>query len=879
MVCFSIYLALWVPEPLPESAPVNVFSEGRALSHVRALAEDIGERQVSTPGVELGAQYVQQQAEEIPYLACARNDITIEVERQDVSGAVNFAFVNRNMTNVYHNVTNIAVRLTPTSPSTRSSLLINAHFDSTLGTVGASDCASCVGVAMEALRTLACDPSVHLEAPVVFLFNGGEETLMQAAHGFMASNPWAKDLGAFVNLESTGPYGLPVMFQHESAWAASTYARSAKYPRGTALAQDFFDSGLIPADTDFKMFASRHQGSLPGVDIAYVLGGSAYHTSQDKVDRIRPGTMQELGETVLGLVKGFTDELAMRANGTSMENDEPSAYYFDLGWTMVCYPRSMGMLIHSTPLFFLFSFPGHASTIASKAHNPAAVGAPTYGSMFAGLASYVNGVLLTVTLPGMVGVGRVLLGGSPLIFFAHHWLAYLMFVPVALIGAMTPFVRTPTAELSSSALGAALWWAALGLVATHRQLGFAIYPFLWTIPVPASQLFTLKGSKFSKLLALTLSSFIAVLVGTSSSWTLAEHVLDKLTLTGSHGGIMGHALADGIAGAVVGAGVWLSLGTLGPALAVGMRPVGATVMKLLLGVSLGAALIGSLVLGPYSEHHPKRVFVSHLHLVDDATEAVDSYWVAATTDTNPMSALMAPQYLAQAVPAAEEHSRYLYPLASILDGLLIPAPGPNPAVIEGVPTMQLTSRETHSRGRSERLHLHLNSIKPCWAKLNITSDAGSLTAWSFTDAVTSVPLHGAKNGLKRRLEGPGDGLMHIVRYAGNGGAQELDFWLDFEGADQGGSVRIETSMMYLLPSEPVAEFAAQFPDWAAVAAATNYHRDFTFELTALGAAGNAGDGQADTGGSAQGEQVETEANAQPEEVAPAAEETAAQSEL
>ena len=67
---------------------------------------------------------------------------------------------------------------------------------------------------LETARAIIADPEKKLAAPVLFLFNGGEETLLLAAHGFMASSKWAKQTGAFINLESTGPGGPAYLFQH-----------------------------------------------------------------------------------------------------------------------------------------------------------------------------------------------------------------------------------------------------------------------------------------------------------------------------------------------------------------------------------------------------------------------------------------------------------------------------------------------------------------------------------------------------------------------------------------------------------------------------------------------------------------------------------------
>lgn len=59
------------------------------------------------------------------------------------------------------------------------------------------------------------------------------------------------------------------------------------------------DAQIIPADTDYRMFSYKYYGSLPGVDIAFLLDSSAYHTHNDSPERIRPGTVQVCCLTVL----------------------------------------------------------------------------------------------------------------------------------------------------------------------------------------------------------------------------------------------------------------------------------------------------------------------------------------------------------------------------------------------------------------------------------------------------------------------------------------------------------------------------------------------------------------------------------------------------
>ena len=43
------------------------------------------------------------------------------------------------------------------------------------------------------------------------------------------------------------------------------------------------------------MFSYRHYGRLPGIDIAFLFGGTKYHTARDEDAQIRPGTLQVRG--------------------------------------------------------------------------------------------------------------------------------------------------------------------------------------------------------------------------------------------------------------------------------------------------------------------------------------------------------------------------------------------------------------------------------------------------------------------------------------------------------------------------------------------------------------------------------------------------------
>jgi hypothetical protein len=49
----------------------------------------------------------------------------------------------------------------------------------------------------------------------------------------------------------------------EHPWLVAAYADSVPHPFGSVIGQEFFEMGLIPSDTDFRIF--RDFGKIPGM--------------------------------------------------------------------------------------------------------------------------------------------------------------------------------------------------------------------------------------------------------------------------------------------------------------------------------------------------------------------------------------------------------------------------------------------------------------------------------------------------------------------------------------------------------------------------------------------------------------------------------------
>lgn len=107
---------------------------------------------------------------------------------------------------------------------------------------------------MEILHKLATS-SEPLYHDIIFLFNGAEEAGLLGSHGFVTNHIWFEDAKIIINLDVAGSSGREILFQTGpySSWLMKYYSK-LKYPHAQTAGEEVFQSGLIPSDTDFRVF-------------------------------------------------------------------------------------------------------------------------------------------------------------------------------------------------------------------------------------------------------------------------------------------------------------------------------------------------------------------------------------------------------------------------------------------------------------------------------------------------------------------------------------------------------------------------------------------------------------------------------------------------
>jgi hypothetical protein len=280
LIAIGLYHAA-PPDPLPSAVSATLFSSGRAMSHVRHIAQQ--PHPTGTP----------ENAEVRDYLLAELKALGLDAQIQTalgVNGSERFASVG-----IVHN---ILARVPGRTPG--KALLLAAHYDSTPAGPGAADDGASVAAILETLRALKTQPALRND--LICIFTDGEEAGLLGAEAFVAEHSWAKDIGAVLNFEYRGNRGPVVMFETSqgNGKLVDGFATAAPHPLGNSLMYEVYKR--LPNDTDMTVFK---RAGIPGMNFAAIEGHTHYHTQLDRPEFLHEGSLQHQGEILLALAQHF----------------------------------------------------------------------------------------------------------------------------------------------------------------------------------------------------------------------------------------------------------------------------------------------------------------------------------------------------------------------------------------------------------------------------------------------------------------------------------------------------------------------------------------------------------------------------------------------
>ncbi|KAL1923179.1 uncharacterized protein VTP21DRAFT_9555 [Calcarisporiella thermophila] len=612
IILITVFLAVWfgsymhyrLPEPVLKEDSEG-FSELNARETVTYLAEEIGERIVGTAEEGRAKQYLLSRLREYQLSANTKFDVFVQEE----SGTHRFDFMHHMVLKMYTNVTNIIVRMSCGEECNKNAVLLNAHYDSMIGSPGAADDGAGIAVMLEIIRVLSRRPSWGGQNAAVFLFNGAEESLQDASHAFVTKYGLAETVRAVVNLEACGTTGSEVLFQANSKQVVEAY-RKVPYPHGNVLANDVFRTGIILSDTDFRQFV--HYGNLTGLDMALYKNSYLYHTQLDTIAHIAPGTLQHMGENTLALVEQLT--------ATSLTKVEPVSdlVFFDIfGLAFIDYPWSIASRLHlATHLVSLGLF----IHIVRRQKLPFL---STFSTYCVAMATFILGAIAAIIVPNLVALAMVQMG-KPMTWYSREWYGWVLFAPASALG-------------SIGVQYLADQWGAFGLLSAEHVtlIGVAGVYNLWALLMSAYRIPSAFGPWLVSLLFVLLIGLNEARNGVGSKkWRTRNSIglwvyvvgFAFISSIGIYYGLMlvdmlvplmgrvgAHSPADHVIASVFGWLTWV-LAPLLPAFSLRHgRNTTRRVLVLLSGWILIAILVFATLRGaPFDALHPRKVYIQHL---------------------------------------------------------------------------------------------------------------------------------------------------------------------------------------------------------------------------------------------------------------------------
>ena len=453
LCAFAILRTARPPRAVPATAPDTVFSAERAMQQVEQIAQR--PHAVGTADHDRVRDHI----------SARLSALGLEPQLQTTTAiGTRYREAGR--------VQNILARIPGSEPGSKA-VLIMAHYDGVEAGPAAADDGAGAAAILETLRALRARKQ-PLRHDVIALFTDGEESGLLGAAAFVREHPWAKDVAVVLNFEARGTTGRSLMF--ETGPGNLDVARALRNDgEASANSVSAIIYRTLPNDTDLSELAVL---GLPALNFAFADGVERYHTTQDDVAHLNPGSVQHHGTQMLTMVRTFGSEPLPRARtGDGVFFDFPV-----IG--LVVYPQQYELPLAILALVLV-------GILVFRVRRGVIIGV---------LAS-----LVALALSGGVGwlIGRRLLG-------AAMWSGLYATALVLLALAVTLACRALALRWSTPRglhAGALIVWLIFALGLSSRVPGTG-YLFTWPLLFAAGAALLVRGRVAAEWLAVVVTLFI-----------------------------------------------------------------------------------------------------------------------------------------------------------------------------------------------------------------------------------------------------------------------------------------------------------------------------------------------------------------------------------
>lgn len=305
-----------LPDPRPATAPPTVFSAERAMVDVAAMS-----RKAHPIGSAANARVRDHLIDRMVQLGLSpqiRSGVGVQQFRRAPDTIVGGPVEN-------------LVGVLPGKDRSAPAIALMSHYDSVPNSPGAADDAAGVAASLEIVRAIKARGVPARD--VILLITDGEEAGLLGADAFFHRDPMAKRIGLVLNMEARGSGGRAQMFQTSADNGGLIDLLRQGGVRPAASSLTVFVYQQMPNDTDLT---ETLEVGIPGMNYAFIGGQFDYHAATSTAAWLDVGSLQDIGQEVLGAAARAAFAKALPAKRPS----EVFAATFE-GW-IVAYPAWAG---------------------------------------------------------------------------------------------------------------------------------------------------------------------------------------------------------------------------------------------------------------------------------------------------------------------------------------------------------------------------------------------------------------------------------------------------------------------------------------------------------------------------------------------------------